>query len=182
MKGDMRESTDFPFEGTRAAQMLAAGLKDVADRDGSSLRAIGKQLGYKQAVVLSHMATGRVPIPVERVPMLAEALGLDQRTFSQAVLEQRYPGVAWNELFRAPSDDNHSAEFGGLLAGVRLQDLSEDHKAVARELVRDAWPRERWLAVPEVPLLSLIRKMRPDGARAGYSSDDLQLIEAALAP
>ena len=59
---------DYPLKETVATRMLAKALEDAArDRDLSQ-RQIARQLGYKGSVVLSHMALGRVPIPIDRVP------------------------------------------------------------------------------------------------------------------
>src|SRR5688572_16263254 len=81
---------------TLAARMLASGLKVAALERGLSLRAIGGRLEYKQPVVLSHMATGRVPIPLDRALDIAREVGLPDKPFLEAVLQQRHPGVDWS--------------------------------------------------------------------------------------
>ena len=53
----------YAYADSDAARMLASGLQRASEERGLSIRQLGKLLKYKQAVVLSHMATGRVPIP-----------------------------------------------------------------------------------------------------------------------
>lgn len=57
----------YQWADTAAAKMLLSGLERARDQMGLSVRQLAKSLGYKQAVVLSHMATGRAPIPIDRV-------------------------------------------------------------------------------------------------------------------
>jgi hypothetical protein len=171
MKSGTSPASDYPYRNTAAATMLAGGLERATTTRKTSLRQLGKQLGYKQAVALSHMAKGRIPIPVERTPMLSEVLGFDQAEFLLAVLQQRYPMVAWADHFQTQSPGDRS-RFKGLLAGVPLADLSADHKVVAEELVRDTHPRERWLAISEIALLSELRASRSALPNDGISNFD----------
>ena len=46
--------------------MLRAALDRAQREQRLSIRKLGQRLGYKQATVLSHMATGRVLVPLER--------------------------------------------------------------------------------------------------------------------
>ena len=58
--------TDFPHADLlRLECWLMACVRLRLKRD-ASVRQLGKNLGYSQAVVLSHMANGRVPIPLDR--------------------------------------------------------------------------------------------------------------------
>ncbi|WP_174297769.1 helix-turn-helix domain-containing protein [Sphingomonas bacterium] len=94
MTVDASSSSAYPRRDTSAATMLAAGFEQTTASRKISLRQLGKKLGYKQAVALSHMAKGRIPISIERATQLSEALGFDQGTFLMAILEQRYPMVS----------------------------------------------------------------------------------------
>ena len=86
---------DYPLADTAAARMLSEGLARAKDENGLSVRQIGKLMNYKTAVVLSHMATGRVPIPIDRAMQMADLLKLDSKSFLLAVLRQRHPEVDW---------------------------------------------------------------------------------------
>src|SRR3546814_5165656 len=70
--------SDYPYEETRATQMLATALKRAWNEKRLSQRTLAKQLGYRSSVVLSHMASGRVPIPIERVDDYAQLLDIDR--------------------------------------------------------------------------------------------------------
>src|SRR5437763_15377370 len=75
--------------------MLAEGLRFAAQERGVSLREIGRRLGYKQPVVLSHMANGRVPIPIDRAVDIARHVEIPARQLLEAVLQQQHPKVEW---------------------------------------------------------------------------------------
>ena len=71
--------SEHQYASTSAAQMLAHGLRSASQERGTSLREIGRRLKYKQPVVLSHMATGRVPIPLDRAAAIARSrVALDE--------------------------------------------------------------------------------------------------------
>lgn len=182
MTDQEHNASSYPFKDTVAATMLADGLEAACKGRGISLRSLGKELGYKQATVLSHMATGRIPIPLERAIPLADAAGIDQNAFLLAVLTQRYPEVGWDKRFNVRSVE-HPSGYAGQLAGTSLADLSTNHRAIAEELVRDTHPDERWLTISEIAIVAAIRAARPDVRRVGISqsklSDLRQFLEKA---
>ena len=51
---------EYEYKETRAARMLSEGLRRASSERGLSVRQLGKKLNYKQAVDLSHWATGRL--------------------------------------------------------------------------------------------------------------------------
>jgi 3'-phosphoadenosine 5'-phosphosulfate (PAPS) 3'-phosphatase len=83
----------FPHADTAAALTLQSALKRAKEKNKTSLRAIAKMLNYKQAAVLSHMAKGRIPIPVERAGEIATAVDINPSAFIKLVLKQRYPNM-----------------------------------------------------------------------------------------
>src|SRR5690349_25089099 len=87
--------TEHRYANTTAAMMLAAGLRSAAQERALSLREIGRRLGYRQPVVLSHMASGRVPVPIDRASEIAEQVGIPRAPFLEAVLHQHHPAVEW---------------------------------------------------------------------------------------
>lgn len=150
----MTTKNDFPFAETLAAQMLADAIHK-RQLEGISLRKTAAQLDYKQAVVLSHMLMGRVPIPIERAPQFAKHLGMNERQFLQAVLEQRMPDIAWSEMFQTSSSLAARLE---TIAGKSLDELTDDQKYVMREVAGTPEPGRRWLTVHELPLVEMIRE------------------------
>src|SRR5690554_2445042 len=82
------QKTDYPFQDTTAAKMLKSGLSQQK-QEGRSLRTIAKSLSYSQATVLSHMANGRIRVPIERATEIARAIDIDERDFLAAVVAQR---------------------------------------------------------------------------------------------
>lgn len=164
---------DFPHASTRAAGMLAEGLRSASNERGLSLRMIGKKLGYRQAVVLSHMANGRVPIPLDRALDIAREVGLPAKHFLEAVLEQRHPTVEWG-LLTSPGDQ-FALELE-TLAGKPLSSVGADYQRVLREVVRDPDPDARWLAIPEISAVELLRELFPSLRTEGISSSDREML------
>src|SRR3546814_6136051 len=108
--------SDYPYEDTRATQMLASAFKKAWDEKRLGQRKLAKQLGYRSSVVLSHMASGRVPIPIERVDDYAQLLEMDEGEFLLAVLEQSYPHLN----FRNMGAINETQSANGILEEVEL--------------------------------------------------------------
>ncbi len=162
--------------------MLSAGLARASSDEGRSVRQIGRDLNYKQAVVLSHMANGRVPIPIDRAEDIAATLHLNPRDFLQAVVKQRHPGVSW-DLLSAMNDklteDTLSFELEAIL-GKPLKELSMEHRSVVREVVAEPHPRPRWLTVHELYLVSQLREWFPHLASEGMPKADIDKMRDAF--
>lgn len=172
-----RPTDQFPFAESRAAGMLREGIARQASV-GRSLRSLGTKLGYKQATVLSHMAKGRVPIPLERARDIAAALEIAEPDFLGAVVEQRVPGASallseGNPSFGLASDLTQ-------IAGSGLDQLSPEQKSVMKEVAADPHPRRRWLAVAEIPYVNLVRSLRKGAQQEGLSEKDLARMREAL--
>jgi hypothetical protein len=179
-----------PYEKTAAAQALSDALNDRS-QEGLSLRTIAGRLNYKSAVVVSHMRTGRLPIPVDRAVEIAKAVGLDPAVFLKQVLTQRYPNVDFGAAFAneaaaqaapivTPAAARIVAEFGRL-ASKPLEAMSSEHQSVLREVVSDPHPRRRWLGVSEAMLIEVVRETRPDIARDGINERQRELLARSLA-
>ncbi len=170
----------YPFADSKAARMLADGLRQASERFGLSQRQIARQLGHKQPVMLSHWATGRVPIPVERVGELASALDLDQRSFLLAVLHQRHPTVDWEELEDVHTPAYHFVSELQNIAGMGVEDFSQGQLFVMREAAADRRADHRWLSVHEFAVMQLVRALRPGVKEIGLSPSDRAKIESVL--
>lgn len=71
------------------AQMLAKGIKD----SGLTQRDIADRVGFKHPNVLSMMKQGLTKVPLDRIPALSQALGLDQTRFLLVAVEEYHAGV-----------------------------------------------------------------------------------------
>jgi hypothetical protein len=178
-KGDREMRGEADYRDTDAARMLADGLRRAATEKGVSQRDLAKVLGYKQSVVLSHMALGRVPIPVDRAPQLAALLDLNQKTFILAVLGQRYPDVSWEDWSDATPARHvtHLERSIEKIAQRGLDELEPGQMKVMREVAADPNAERRWLSVHEVNAVNLLR---PDLTSSGLSPQDENLIEGLL--
>ncbi|MBQ1500355.1 MAG: hypothetical protein IIZ38_18765 [Sphingomonas sp.] len=170
---DSDQTVSFPHRESGAALMLTEALRRKHD-EGIGLRQVAQQLKYKQAVVLSHMATGRVPIPVDRALCLAEVLGLDPKLFLAAVLKQRFPSIPWKDYGLLESASPSGAE------AVSVDQLTEQQKVILREMLRDRDPEERWLTIAEVSAVNMLRALRPHMRSQGLSAADIQAIRDGL--
>ena len=174
-----KPDVDAAYRDSAAARLLAAGLANAANEQGLSQRSLARQLGYKQSVVLSHMALGRVPIPLERAVQFADLLGIDRREFLLAVLEQRLPDIDWSEITSYGAAGSGAGELVTSLeaiAGGALDSLNSEQKFVMREVARDRYASERWLSVHEVPTIAQIRSLRPAIGTNGLSAEDHDAI------
>lgn len=161
-----------------AAEMLAGALREYTSRHRGGLRALAAELGFKQATVLSHMGNGRMAIPLERAPLLARHLGMDEVRFTWAVICQRYPEAA-AALTETGSVGPHWSsgamkQIAPLVAS--LDEVSPDRLAIIAEVIRDSCPSERWLKVPEISAVKVLRRLRPEG----LTQFDQEAVHAAL--
>lgn len=165
---------DYPLANSEACRMIAKAFEDAAKdpNRGWSQRYIAKTLGYKTSVVLSHMANGRAPIPVDRAVDIARLLKMDNGAFLMAVLEQRHPDIDFKRIFASLSRSGKSAApvSGSILleeleaiAGMSLDDLPVQTVNVLREIIADRNGARRVLRMSEVPLIEHIRKAHPEG-------------------
>ena len=168
--------SEHQYASTSAAQMLAHGLRSASQERGISLREIGRRLKYKQPVVLSHMATGRVPIPLDRAAAIAAEVGLPTGQFLVAVLEQRHPEVDWGLI--TGTADSFATELERT-AGKALSAMSAAHHRVLRDVVRDSDPEERWLSIPEIAAVKYLQKLFPKLPTSGLSEADREALRLA---
>lgn len=171
-----------PLADTEATQMLAAGMQRVQAQTGKTQRELASELGYKTSVVLSHMALGRVPIPVDKASDIARVLGLDPMRFLLATLKQRHPGVAFEALLgvRFSSESALAAELTSI-AGLSLDELGEQTKHVLREVVASAQPTKRWLSVAEIAAVELLRELFPRVQTEGLAPGDRDFLRTLAA-
>jgi hypothetical protein len=176
-----RSVDDYPLANTEATRMLAAGLERVHAHRGLTQKDVASKLNYKTSVVLSHMALGRVPIPVDRAEDIAAVLGLDPTRFLLAVLKQRHPDVDFETLLgvQLPQESGVAAELEAL-AGTTLDELPKETKQVLREVASAANPQQRWLTTAELPVVEILRRRYPAMPMDGLTTDERRHLTARL--
>lgn len=155
------DATAYPYADSRAAKMLSARLTAASAEQWMSTRKLAKLLQIKQPSVISHMANGRLPIPVERAVPLALALQMEAGLFLTAVLEQRFPGVDLSILVNCSDMLPHERELDWIyqLSGIQPEQLTRDQARVIGEVARDSKPLERWIEPAEVPYVRQLREL-----------------------
>jgi hypothetical protein len=178
----------FPYANSLATEMLSDGMRRLRQEEGVNMTALASRLHYRQPVVLSHMAAGRVPIPIDRAIEFADALGLSKTVFLKAVLEQRHPSVDWSAWSHQGDEERLGGDAvpGGLvatleqIAGGALDELTPDQARVMREVAADRNAGRRWLTVHEVEMIELIRKLAPAIQVYGLLAAERQRLTEAL--
>lgn len=77
----------MPFSVT--ANMLAKAI----EASELTQREIADRAGFRQANVVSMLKTGEMRVPLDRIPALARTLGMNERAFLLAAIEEYHPGV-----------------------------------------------------------------------------------------
>lgn len=161
---------DYPFGSSRATKMLQDALKKAEEEKGWSQRYVAKTLNYKTSVVMSHMASGRVPIPIDRALDFARLLKIPAGEFLLAVLDQRHPEIDWLRHLAgaarkstSKSSESYVVEELESLAGAELDSLPQQVVNVLRDAVADRNAPRRWLALHEVPVVETLREYHPHG-------------------
>lgn len=166
---------------TDAVAMLNAALDQARAEKGLTQRDVARELGYKGSVVLSHMASGRVPIPVDRAIAIAEVTGVEPRAFLLAVLEQRFPQIGFEDLLGITIErsDGVVARLEAL-AGKPLELLERDTLTVLEQVVTTNAPSRRWLSLDELVLMDRIRAAFPHLKKRALTKVELDGIERCL--
>jgi transcriptional regulator with XRE-family HTH domain len=164
--------------------MLSAAISQL-QRRGSSQASVARGLGYS-SVALSHLATGRAQVPVERAGEIAKAVGLNEAAFTLAVLTQRFPSLDI-EAMVAEARDPITREMPPrsliyeleALANKRLEELPEAKMKILREVVRDPSPQDRWVELDHLWTLIFTRDLSQRLKRS-LTRADLDLVAAVL--
>ena len=171
----------YPHADTQAAAAaLRTALAAAKTKNRTSLRAIAKLLDYKQAAVLSHMASGRILIPVERAKDIAGVLDINPSAFMKLVLKQRYPDMPLSVEDDVSNHFGLLSELNSSNLPVGLSNATPSQLRIIREVLRDDHAAERWLSPHEVFFINVIRKLRPKVITDGLSSDDMEQVRLAL--
>lgn len=174
-------ATDYPLADSEATKILAAGLERLQRETGATQKEVATRLNYRTSVVLSHMALGRVPIPIDRANDIARELGLDPSRFLLATLKQRHPEVDFEALFGVQMrQESALASELSAIAGESLDQLPAPTKEILRDVVATRQPERRWLSSTELPIVEMIRQRYPNVRREGLGPDDRQQLVSCL--
>jgi hypothetical protein len=108
---------------------------------------------------------------------VAREVGLPEREFLLAVLEQRHSEVDWNLITGFQDDLVEDLE---AIAGKPLSTLPAEHQQVMKEVVAEVQPRRRWLTLSEVPVMEAIREQVPYVRSDGLPRRLVETITTAL--
>lgn len=176
-------SDDHPLAHTQATKMFAEAVA-AKQKQGISQKDLAAALGHKSSVVVSHMATGRAPIPIDRSRDISDLLELDRNAFLLAVLEQRLPMLDFQSLVgsRPAASGKHEQLMNQSekIGGRPLSALPDDLLNLIKECVADKDPRSRWLSLDELPVVALIRQLRPTFRSQGLTQADQKKVLEAL--
>lgn len=162
---------NYPLVHTEACKMLAAAIDKAKDEKGWSQRTVAKLLDYRTSVSISHMAAGRVPIPIDRALDFARLLGMDAGQFLIAVIEQRYPELNVRQALagvprgtqRARGNDSMLVTELESIAGCPLDELPLPTINVLREAVAERNASRRWMNIGEIAIIERLRALKPAG-------------------
>ena len=68
-------------------------LADAIEKSKLTQREIADRVGFKHANIISMLKTGETRVPLDRIPSLAQTLGMDERLFLMIAIEEYHPGV-----------------------------------------------------------------------------------------
>jgi hypothetical protein len=68
-------------------------LGDLIAASGKTQRQIATEIGYEKPNVISMMKNGEMPVPIEKVPLFARALGVDARALLVRALREYDPDL-----------------------------------------------------------------------------------------
>lgn len=159
-------SASLPYAGTRAAEMLKEALARYTSQHKGGLRALAGEFGMKQATVLSHMATGRIGIPLDRVQQFAEFLDLNVEAFSLAVIEQREPAMLslLHSVYSVGPEEVDPPARANLIREIRAaEELSSGQISLMRDIIKDPEMSVRVVTGRYRELISKIKEVRPNG-------------------
>ncbi|MDO6415934.1 hypothetical protein Q4F19_16205 [Sphingomonas sp. BIUV-7] len=174
-----QDAVDFPYRHTEAVRLLAEGLERAKAR-GVSLRAVAKEMRYAEPVSISHMATGRSAVPIDRAHEIASVLKLDADLFMVAALEQRLPEFDWAAIRLLMTAERELAVFR-VVTGRALSDMTDEQLAIISNVANADDPERRWIKPLEVPLVEAVRKADPSSSSLGLDSNTLSAIAAVVA-
>lgn len=76
---------------------VADHLVKALDFSGRTQREIAEEIGYQKSNIISMMRAGQTKVPIEKIPPMARALGVDPVLFVRIALQEYLPTV-WETM------------------------------------------------------------------------------------
>ncbi|MBB5221652.1 hypothetical protein HNP73_001588 [Amaricoccus macauensis] len=76
---------------------VADHLVKALDFSGRTQREIAEEIGYQKSNIISMMRAGQTKVPIEKIPPMAKALGVDPVLFVRIALQEYLPTV-WETM------------------------------------------------------------------------------------
>jgi len=173
------DDNPYRYSNTAAARMVREAIQRH-QAEGTSLRKLAKQLRYKAAVVLSHFSNGRMPIPLERVGDIATVLQIDPAELMAAALTQRFPDFGWGDVEFTPRhltpDVRRFVARLEAAAGKRIEQLTLSQISIMMEVAASPDADRRWLTIPELSAMEMLRGIDPDIRSQGLSDSVMDIL------
>lgn len=83
----------MPPKKTTVAEHLVKAL----EFSGRTQREIAEEIGYQKSNIISMMRAGQTKVPIEKIPPMAKALGVDPVLFVRIALQEYLPAV-WETM------------------------------------------------------------------------------------
>ena len=68
-------------------------LAKAIEKSEMTQREIADRVGFKHANIISMLKSGDTRVPLDRIPALAQTLGMDEREFLVLAIQEYHPGV-----------------------------------------------------------------------------------------
>ncbi len=68
-------------------------LANAIEASDLTQREIADRVGFRHANIISMLKTGETRVPLERIPALAQTLGMDEQEFLILAIQEYHPGV-----------------------------------------------------------------------------------------
>jgi transcriptional regulator with XRE-family HTH domain len=77
----------MPFSPTAIMLTKAIEASELTQRE------IADRVGFRQANIISMLKTGETRVPLDRIPALAQTLGMNERDFLLTAIAEYHPGI-----------------------------------------------------------------------------------------
>jgi transcriptional regulator with XRE-family HTH domain len=77
----------MPFSTTAIMLTKAIEASELTQRE------IADRVGFRQANIISMLKTGETRVPLDRIPALAQTLGMNERDFLLTAIAEYHPGI-----------------------------------------------------------------------------------------
>lgn len=127
--------TKYPFAGTAMVKFLTKRINEL--KPDLTQREIAQRLGYTSVNFVSMMKTGAARVPLEKLPALAEILGVDPAHLLRLGLEQYWPEIeVISRVLPAPVTKNEMAVLQAFRRATNQSDpeITPERQAIVEKM------------------------------------------------